>query len=348
MNPIAIRLLNQQLISPLFSKPEEVVSHMGAIQAQEYRLMRWAVAMRTKEPSYYQFENAFNSGEIIRMHLFRGTWQLISGNDYAWMLKLCAPRSLSVIKGWMKSNKISIPNNELSSIWNVLEIVADEKKSATKDDFIEGLLRKDIVIDDRRLSYCIRMAEINGLLCSGILHTSKATYCLASQKIKNHSDVSYEESLALLAKKYFQSHSPATLEDYVWWSGLSVSECKKGINLIKNELQTQIWQEKTFYIHHSCRLEGFQKGTTLLISPYDEYLIGYKSRELVLPNEYRQFAHNKNGTFYPIIAYDGVICGNWKPFLSNLEIKYFDANFNSASIDEAWERYNYFKKIITV
>ena len=35
MNPIAIRLLNQQLITPQFSTPTEVVSYMGAMQAQE-------------------------------------------------------------------------------------------------------------------------------------------------------------------------------------------------------------------------------------------------------------------------------------------------------------------------
>ena len=42
MNPIAIRLLNQQLVAPQFKTPEEVVSYMGAMQAQEYRMMRWA------------------------------------------------------------------------------------------------------------------------------------------------------------------------------------------------------------------------------------------------------------------------------------------------------------------
>ena len=51
MNPVAIRLLNQQLIVPQFKTPTEVVSHMGAMQAQEYRMMRWAVEMRTQKPS---------------------------------------------------------------------------------------------------------------------------------------------------------------------------------------------------------------------------------------------------------------------------------------------------------
>ena len=58
MNPIATRLLNQQLICPQFSDPADVVCHMGAIQAQEYRMMRWAVAMRTSKPSSKAFKQA--------------------------------------------------------------------------------------------------------------------------------------------------------------------------------------------------------------------------------------------------------------------------------------------------
>ncbi|MBR5169780.1 MAG: winged helix DNA-binding domain-containing protein, partial [Muribaculaceae bacterium] len=82
MNPVALRLLSQQLICPQFDKPEAVVNHMGAMQAQEYRLMRWAVAMRTKKPSSKAFKKAFDSGQIIRLHLMRGTWQLVSAEDY--------------------------------------------------------------------------------------------------------------------------------------------------------------------------------------------------------------------------------------------------------------------------
>ena len=42
MNPVAIRLLSQQLISQQFTSPVEVVAHMGAMQAQDYRMVRWA------------------------------------------------------------------------------------------------------------------------------------------------------------------------------------------------------------------------------------------------------------------------------------------------------------------
>ena len=40
MNPIAIRLLSQQLICPQFDTPQKVVSHFGAMQAQDYRMVK--------------------------------------------------------------------------------------------------------------------------------------------------------------------------------------------------------------------------------------------------------------------------------------------------------------------
>ena len=100
MNPIAIRLLNQQLVAPEFDDPVEVVGHLGAVQAQEYRMMRWAVSMRIKKPSAKAFKDAFDNGNIIRLHLMRGTWQLVTAEDYWMMIDLCAAKAIAVTKGW--------------------------------------------------------------------------------------------------------------------------------------------------------------------------------------------------------------------------------------------------------
>ena len=109
-NPVAIRLLNQQLIVPQFKTPTEVVSHMGAMQAQEYRMMRWAVDMRTQKPSHKAFKEAYNSGQIIRLHLMRGTWQLVSAEDYWWMIDLCAPKAIAARKHGLSTKGSEINN----------------------------------------------------------------------------------------------------------------------------------------------------------------------------------------------------------------------------------------------
>ena len=310
MNPIAIRLLSQQLICPQFDTPQKVVSHFGAMQAQDYRMVRWAVMMRTRKPSSFAFKNAYDEGEIVRLHLLRGTWQLVSNEDYWWMLDLISPKATSVVKGWMKSNKISIDDSELNQIHEIFVQKIEEMQSVTSKDL------------------------------NGNLLPTKAKYSLTEKKIPRTARLERDEMLMLLARKYFQSHSPATFEDYVWWSGLSTSDCQRGIELLGSELRIEKWKDYRFYLHESCRTRGFRSGKTHLIAPFDEYLIGYKSRELVIHPHQMPSAYTNNGIFFPVIAHDGRICGNWNPWEKNFNISYFDSIEKDLSFEKQWNTFN--------
>ncbi len=313
------------------------------MQAQEYRMMRWAVAMRTRKPSLKAFKKAFDEGQIIRLHLMRGTWQLVSAEDYWSMIHLFAPKAIAVTKGWMSSNKITIPDEELMRVRVILVRTAADKRSVTKEDFVQALAKKNLQMDDHRLSYHIRMAEMAGILCSGDLQPMKATYALAADKVKSSVKMERDEALAHFTKKYFQSRQPATLEDFIWWSGLNVSDCRRGIELLGDTIHVEKWRGREFYLTDDCRTRGFRKGKFLLIPPYDEYLISYKSRDIVLPPEYRHRAHNNSGIFQPIIAYDGIICGNWSPYKDECQMEFFNVDYTSEDINEAWMGFQKYK-----
>jgi len=338
MNPIAIRLLCQQLCSPMFTQPEEVVSHFGAMQAQDYRMVRWAVTMRTKKPSLKAFETSYNRGEIVRLHLLRGTWQLISGQDYGWMLSLFSERARTVITGWMRANRISIPDKELLFVREILMRSASENHNAKKADFKNALAERDVNLDDHRLSYHIRMAELSGDLCSGNLSPMHATYALTESKVKASANLSRDEALMCMAEKYFQSHSPASFEDFQWWCGLNVSDCRTAIFLLGNRLRMETCQGRDFYMHESCRNRGWHRGKTIFLPPFDEYLIGYKSRDIVIAPEYAHHAYTKNGIFFPVIAYDGIICGNWFPWNKSLKTSLFCLD-NHMDTEKPWQDY---------
>ena len=151
-----------------------------------------------------------------------------------------------------------------------------------------------------------------------------------------------DEALMLFTRKYFQSHQPATLEDFVWWSGLNISDCRKGIALLGNSIHVERYQGRDFYLTDDCRTRGFRKGKYLLIPPYDEYLIGYKSRDIVLPTEHTHRAHNNSGIFQPIIAHDGIICGNWTPFKPSCQATFFDNSHDATDLQPAWQTYQHF------
>lgn len=138
-----------------------------------------------------------------------------------------------------------------------------------------------------------------------------------------------EEALAILARKYFRSHSPASLKDFVWWSGLSVTEARQGIAAIEQELLSDHFLAQKLYVHQSYKEE---KTTDILhiLPSYDEYLISYKDRTDVLNKEYQHKAFNSFGIFRPVILYNGQIVGNWNKVIqkqtTHIEMNWFKKN----------------------
>lgn len=341
MNPVSRRLLSQQLICPQFTTPAGVVSWMGAMQAQDQKGMRWAVEMRTKRHCAKAFQKAYDGGEIVRLHLMRGTWQLVAADDYWTMIGLCSPRAIAVTKGWMASNRISIPDDELFSIREILCQAAADLGSVTKEDLVQALAEKDVRMDEHRLSYHIRMAEFSGALCSGDLLPVKASYALSADKLPARKPFDRDEALMNFTRKYFRHSQPATLEDFVWWSGLGVNDCRKGIALLGDWLHTEKWHGREFYLTEDARTRGFQKGRCILLPPFDEYLISYKSRDIVLPLQHRHHAHDQSGTFWPVILLDGEVVGNWSSSQKGVTTTFFrdDCHPSPESLEKEIARY---------
>ena len=87
-----IRLMNQQIAQSNFQQPQQVVSWMVAMQAQEYAMAKWAIGLRVPGLNDAVVEKAFNDGAILRTHLMRPTWHFVSPQDIRWMLALTGPR----------------------------------------------------------------------------------------------------------------------------------------------------------------------------------------------------------------------------------------------------------------
>ena len=344
MNPVSARLLNQQLISPQFSAPHEVVAWMGALQAQDYKMMRWAVAMRTRLPSVKAFEMDFNAGRIVRTHLFRTTWQLVSGEDLGWMLDLCREPALRGLRSWMHTNGVSIPEAEQHAVQQIFADVLARSRVAYKSDFAAALADRGLAMPDQRLSYHIRLAEYAGLVCSGDLTPIKKTYALVSAKLPAARPLSREEALALLARKYFRSHGPATLEDFAWWCGLGLIACRQGMVALGSELICERWKGLDLYFHQGCRTRGFRSGCVHLLPPYDEDLIGYKSRHVSLHPDHSHHAHNNSGIFWPVLLRDGEVIGNWNTSTGKVATEIFhpDSSLDEDAFAKEIARYNRF------
>ena len=308
-----IRLQNQQLLNPLFCQPKELVSWLGAMQAQNYSMVKWAVGMRLKSATIQTVEEALRKGEILRTHVMRPTWHLVAAEDIRWMLKLSARRIKSANDSFAKGYDLEITDELYAKSYNLLEKILCGNKSLTKQEIAEHFCCSGILVeaDNHRMTRFMVRAEQEGIVCSGEDKGGKYTYALLEERVPPVPEITKDEALARLARSYFRSHAPAVLQDFIWWSGLPVSEAKQAIYLIESELTAEQWNGQTWYVHEACRTRGKVSGRLHLLPSYDEYLLGYKDRTDVLPKEHYPKAFTNNGLFYPVILHEGQVIGNW-------------------------------------
>ena len=321
---MASRLNNQQLKHTQFEKVEDLVNWMGMMQAQDYRQFRWAIGIRMKTPDAEAIKNSFSAGSIVRLHLLRCTIQAVSAQDYHWILDLCKERNLSTIKSWPSYNKTTFSEQYHKEATAALKDILSSKRSLTKRLIGEEMAKLGLPADIAHLNQVILRGEIEGLLVSGDMKGTEATWALANMKLKNvdaHPHTPKDKALTTLARKYFQSHSPASLEDFCWWTGLPVSQNKEAIQLIAKELEEVGIGRQSMFLYKQGHGVGnvtenhsqdAKDKSVLFLPPYDEYLIGYKSRWISIKKEHESKTHNNLGTFHPVVLYNGEIVGNWR------------------------------------
>lgn len=341
-----IRLRSQQLVNPAFDDPKELVAWMGALQGQEYSMAKWAVGLRLKKPDIRKVEAALEKGEILRTHVLRPTWHLVVAEDIRWMLKLSVRRVKLAYDSYWKNHGISeelyIKGHE------VIVRVLEGNRYLTRQEIGEELNRAGVIVGDDLVKYFLGRAEVDGVVCNGVDKGSKRTYALLDERVPPMKELHKEEALAKLAIKYFRSHSPASLQDFIWWSGLSITEAKQAVGLIDSELITERMGETDWLIHNSCARNVRAKQVVHLLPSYDEYLISYKDRSMVLAPEYYRKAFNTFGIFYPVILYNGKIVGNWnksaKKKQFGIESSFFipGIEVDEGELDKAKERFRVF------
>ena len=113
-----------------------------------------------------------------------------------------------------------------------------------------------------------------------------------------------------------------------------------------SELICERWKGLDLYFHQDCRTRGFRSGCVHLLPPYDEYLIGYKSRHVALHPDHSHRAHNNSGIFWPVVLKDGEVVGNWNAASGKVSVSIFhpDANIDEDALLKETERFNSFLK----
>ena len=304
------RLFHQQIAHHAFQLPNDLVAWMGAMQAQDYAGVKWAVGVRLPASSETVVEEALAEADILRTWLLRGTLHLVSAADIRWMLAVVAPHLIE--KNARRYRQLELDTPTLMQSNDVLGKAVHGGQQRTRKELLAILEGHGISTEGQRGYYMLQRAALDGLIAQSVtLQHNNATFLALDDVVPSGSAYLHEEAIAELARRYFTSHGPATLQDFIWWSGLLTADARQGLEAVKANLMSATLDGEVYWQSPTMPPLG-QSSTAFLLPAYDEYLLGYKDRNAVLEPHHAQQVAPGGGVFRPIVVIDGRVVGTWR------------------------------------
>jgi hypothetical protein len=316
------RLFNQRIAGEKFQKPEEVVRWMGALQAQDYQQSLWAIALRTQSATMADIEQAIVDRKIVRTWPMRGTLHFVPSEDVKWMLALSASRMLAQDR--RRQEQLELDEAILGSCKELFTKALDGNRLLSRPNMTQLLEDAGISTKNQRGYHILWYLSQAGLICFGPMQDKQQTFVLLDSWVPHPHEFSLEESLAVLARRYFTSRGPATVYDFAWWTGLTIADARRGLEAVKSELiKDQINGKECWMTSDASDQSAYDPSKIYLLPGFDEHLLGYKDRSAVLDAEHApKVVPGNNGVFLPTIVLAGQVIGTWKRKLkkNSLEI----------------------------
>jgi hypothetical protein len=324
LNLTGYRLANQQLAQQRFASPVGVVEWLGAVQAQDYAAAKWAIGQRLPASTDLEIEQAFAEGAILRTHVMRPTWHFISPADIRWMLELTAPRVNAISAYYYR--QLDLDAAFFARSRKAIVKALEGGRALTRQELASvlqraGLGKHDAPGADLRMTYIMGRAELDGIVCSGARRGKQFTYALLHERAPGAKTRSRNEALAELATRYFTSRGPALLQDFAWWSGLTVKDARAGLEMAKSNLIGEISGDQTYWMPAAIPSMKNGGGRAYLLPNFDEYVIAYADRRAICESAHVKTVDSRaNVLFNHTIVLDGKIAGTWKRSIAKTRV----------------------------
>lgn len=303
----AWRLRSQKLGAERWQNPGQVVEWLDGVQAQDYRWAMWSIGVRTDKYKDDEVEQAIRDRLIVRTWMFRGTLHFIAAGDLSWLTALLAP---GIIRGNARRyRELELDDSIFLRSQKVVRRALERDGPLTRSEIKMRLEDQGVPAEGQQVPYLLQRAALDGLICQGLPRGNEPTYVLVSDWIGAQGTLDQEKALGVLADRYFASHGPATREDFAWWAGLAAGQARSALDGALKVLPIKMEDVEYRVAGDTPPPEAAESG--YLLPPFDEYLLGYKERHLVLDSKHVKRINAGGGISKPTVVVNGQVLGTW-------------------------------------
>jgi hypothetical protein len=326
-----MRLRAQGIAGPRAASPADVVTRLGAVQAQDYLGALWAVGLRTVDSTEADVEQALASGSIVRTWPMRGTLHFVAAADARWILELLAPRMLARAAGRLRA--LGLDEATFARARKALSRPLEGAGRLTRPEAYATLERAGISTAEQRGLHILFQLAHDRFLCFGPRQGKQHTLVLFDAWLPRSKRLPREEALAELAARYVTGHGPATTTDFAWWSGLSLADARRALDLARPRIQEHVAGGTRYWLAASGPTRPAttpaRARDAYLLPAFDELLVAFKDRSATLDPAHALRANAGGGIFYPVVVVNGRVVATWKRSIARGEVVVTPAGFEA-------------------
>jgi hypothetical protein len=286
-----------------------LINHLLGLQSQELPSASLAIRSRTLKTTLDNVKEAReDERSIILTWAMRGTMHLVSRFDYHWLNSLFAPVFLHASK--RRYAELMLDAETLDKANELINQMLDENGPMTRPEIAKALASHNIPVAGQAIAHIVGYAALKGSICFGPERDGVLTYVLVHNWLKPEVTYLPRKPILELARRYLIAYAPAKPKDFSVWSGLSMKDAKLAFADLSSELNEVEVLGETCWV---LKLQEIEKCESLRLLPrYDNYWLGYESRELLVDDEYSREIHPGGGLIHPAMAINGEGKGSWR------------------------------------
>jgi hypothetical protein len=292
----------------------EVTRRLGALQAQDYGSGAWSLGVRSGL-TLEQVEEAVHRREVVRTWPMRGTIHWVPAEDARWMCRLLATPLGTALA--TRYRQLGITDEHVDRAGQLFEEHLTGPMS--RPDVIALLVEHGFDPTEQRAYHLVGHHCMTGLLCQGPVIGRQPSFVLVDSWVPHSRKPSREEGLATMAERYVRGHGPVIEKDLAGWLLKPLGLTREALalvedRLVRDEVDGQVWLTHV----DACGAVDVAStplghGGVHLLPQWDEFLLGYKSRDVSLPPEHlRRVVPGRNMVFKPTLVVDGEVAGTWR------------------------------------
>jgi hypothetical protein len=311
-----LRLRSQRLAGDRPGDVHEVVRVMGGIQAQDTAASRLAVRPRSAGLDARAVRHACNrERSLVRTWAMRGTLHMVAAEDVGWLVALLGPAFAAANR--RRRLQLGLDADQSArGLRAIGRVLADGP--LPRGELVSRLAGEGLVVDPRSQApaHLVAYAAMQGLVCRGPdLDDDEPTYVLLDDWLgRRPPALEPEAALAELTRRYLGAHGPATPADLAAWAGIAAGRARRGFQLVAGELvEVDAAGAPAWTLVGTTPPRPGRGGPRVrLLYRFDDYLLGWRGRDLILSPRFARRIQAGGGWIHPAVVVDGRVVGTWR------------------------------------